>query len=513
MPAGSLLLAVTALASVQGPDLEERVNRAVDRAAEALLQQLRAGGVGNQPGAHYLAALALLKSGVPRSEPELAPILAYAREHNPPQASGTYTAGLQLMLFHEIGAAAEDQPARSVLAYLLRHQRANGLWAYPDGAPDLSNTQFALLGLRAARQIGLEVPEDCLCRCLGGLMAAENRQKGFPYQPGGGPSDSMTVSTLGGLAILDEFAELLPRLRTQLDGVRERRQAVEQAYAAQWEGQRSPPLSHGWGHYLLYALERYGDLAGIERFGRYDWYQEGAEFLLRQRDQDGAWGDVINTSFALLFLQRAYRQPGLAVTPQGDAPAAAAPKPPGPDPGVEHVASWLFAGPFPLDTALDLARLRPEEGARLNGQTWRRLQLDAGAPTPLLSLRDASAKPAWLLFATRLRYEALDPAWPPVELTAWLQLQEDWSLWLDGALVARRPRVRRGDTDAVVLSVAPGPHDLVILLRNDLSAARFGVRLSDSQGRPLPPLLRASANILRERGDPPSPASRRRAPG
>ena len=62
----------------------------------------------------------------------------------------------------------------------------------------------------------------------------------------------------------------------------------------------------GGGHllYYLYGMERVGYLTRKEQFGDHWWYLEGARHLLKAQKK-GAWGDEVNTSFALLFLRRA----------------------------------------------------------------------------------------------------------------------------------------------------------------------------------------------------------------
>ena len=68
--------------------------------------------------------------------------------------------------------------------------------------------------------------------------------------------------------------------------------------------------------YRLYSLEKAGDLAGIEMFGEYDWYQRGAEALLRKQRPKGNFGSYIDTAFALLFLTRASRTLGAGAPPK-----------------------------------------------------------------------------------------------------------------------------------------------------------------------------------------------------
>jgi hypothetical protein len=70
-------------------------------------------------------------------------------------------------------------------------------------------------------------------------------------------------------------------------------------------GNPQNPAPWSWHDYYLYGLERVGSLHGIDYFGDHDWYWEGAwDFIARQRGE-GEWGSEANTSFALLFLNRA----------------------------------------------------------------------------------------------------------------------------------------------------------------------------------------------------------------
>jgi hypothetical protein len=62
-------------------------------------------------------------------------------------------------------------------------------------------------------------------------------------------------------------------------------------------------------HYYLYGIERVGSLFNLKLFGRHDWYQEGAEFLVGDQAKDGSWSHQSQhhcaTGFSLLFLNRA----------------------------------------------------------------------------------------------------------------------------------------------------------------------------------------------------------------
>jgi hypothetical protein len=67
-------------------------------------------------------------------------------------------------------------------------------------------------------------------------------------------------------------------------------------------------------YYTLYAVERYGMLAGHTLIGNKDWYVEGASFLLSAQKESGGWDDGVgrststwDTCFAILFLKKATR--------------------------------------------------------------------------------------------------------------------------------------------------------------------------------------------------------------
>lgn len=58
-------------------------------------------------------------------------------------------------------------------------------------------------------------------------------------------------------------------------------------------------------NYALYALERIGMISGRKYFGQRDWYQDGAKLLLKSQEAaSGAWDNLPDTCFAVLFLTR-----------------------------------------------------------------------------------------------------------------------------------------------------------------------------------------------------------------
>jgi len=56
--------------------------------------------------------------------------------------------------------------------------------------------------------------------------------------------------------------------------------------------------------YAVYGVERVGVASGRKYFGSVNWYERGADFLVKGQSKTGSWGNTIGTSFATLFLCR-----------------------------------------------------------------------------------------------------------------------------------------------------------------------------------------------------------------
>jgi len=345
-PLPALLLTPLLLASVpaaQGPS-SEAVNAAIERGVGYLLRsQNRDGSWGVdlyergtvwhdlRDGATALAAYTLLKCGFQPDHPSIQRAAAFLVEGSPHH---TYATGIQLHTLGAIDPVAHKKRMQGLVA-LLEDLRQNNGWDYPGiGRPDLSNTQVAALGFRAANAAGLAVPKgiwgdmvDIALRYQErpvdvpgeGLPKEKRRMAGFSYEPGGKASASMTTA---GLTILGIASEDPSRSDYRLDTrIEEARQLALNWLEQNFSIEGNPGGEAGWHYYYLYGLERVGAFFGLERIGAHDWYQEGAAQLIRsQRDAGGWWLDgrarwvpapmpIANTCFALLFLRKATLSP------------------------------------------------------------------------------------------------------------------------------------------------------------------------------------------------------------
>jgi hypothetical protein len=360
--------------------LADKIDAAVDRGSAWLQTRWTAEGtfppVEIRGTAQYtvgttcLCALALLAAGVPKADPRFAACVSTLRRLDASQAGGTrntYDTGLLLVLLVELhgqppktvkGTSARGNPCglpedvrawvQELASSLEASQLETGGWRYPLHPPaDVSNTQYALLGLRAARDCGAVVRATTFQRALEwalGLQApdgpkvrrtepaspgqreyavdAGDRARGWPYQNAGEPaSGSTTTSGLVALVVGND-ALLRPRFPGYAEDVERRvRRAVQDGFAwldANFTVAGNPPFGKPWHLSYLYGLERACILAGRDHVGKHDWYRLGAETLVGMQREDGRWstgtagpdvtsGDDVETAFALLFLKRAVR--------------------------------------------------------------------------------------------------------------------------------------------------------------------------------------------------------------
>jgi hypothetical protein len=245
-----------------------------------------------------------------------------------------------------------------------------GGWRYPgnpvgseEGATDLSNTQYALLALDTAARCGIEAPAETWRLAVEHVLKEQEEEgvevavwvpnaawsegqadlprfleagrvqaRGWCYLPGWPtlPTGSMTCAGVTCLATAKERLWALEALPDALS----RRIDAGMVGGLAWLSEHftvedNPRPPNQWHYYYLYGLERTGAKTGVRWVGRHDWYQEGAEHLLRAQTPEGGWAEaggqerpadstesaITQTCFALLFLKRATRPPVIPMTP------------------------------------------------------------------------------------------------------------------------------------------------------------------------------------------------------
>ncbi|NIL96461.1 MAG: DUF4159 domain-containing protein, partial [Planctomycetales bacterium] len=333
-----------ARAEVSAPQVREALQRAIGylrREQRGKGDWVDLGQGGYQGGVTALCCLALLEAGVPPDDTAIRKALNYLRTVD---TKKTYVVALQTMVFCRAGQVVDRTRIRSLVRWLQDTQNTSegvsrGAWGYSGGpGTDNSNSQFAVLALYEAERAGFEVQPRTWQLALGYWRRAQNTNGSWGYQVRGPGLGSMTCAGLASLVIaLDSQAISGAAIEGDECECRssEPDERVEKALA--WLGRnfsvtrnpkevvRGPAIgSQRWLYYYLYGIERVGRVTARRFFygrdrrdqgdlQRYDWYREGADFLVRKQNPDGSWeGDIpqhpqVGTALALLFLSKGRR--------------------------------------------------------------------------------------------------------------------------------------------------------------------------------------------------------------
>ncbi|MEO6595381.1 MAG: hypothetical protein ABIP94_11570 [Planctomycetota bacterium] len=327
-------------------ELRERVNHALVEARPALLEHLRAATRENvRQGELALLVLAAIHDGVDAGDPifaKAAQSLAKAR------IDETYDLALRLMV-------CEAQPtfpnrldlAKADAKELLSHRDLRGGFSYRDNANtwDLSNTQYAALGLRAAKALGVKVDGSVWAKMAQEIGEQQDSYGGFGYSRsmrGPGAYASMTAAGIAVLAICRQALGDDGRANAAID------KRVDRGW--QWFARNVAVVGspkERWAYYFHYGLERAAILCDVETIDGVDWYKKGATMLCDAQLPGGGWrsntdgypgnglergqGNSVPTAFAILFLRRKFHKVTGPITPHIVTLAAVGPKSKQPD--------------------------------------------------------------------------------------------------------------------------------------------------------------------------------------
>jgi hypothetical protein len=176
-------------------------------------------------------------------------------------------------------------------------QKDNFVW-------DNSNSQYGVLGIWSAAEVGMEVPRKYWTDVEKHWTDDQDRDGSWGYNHGSG-SLAMTMAGLTSLFVCRDY--LGTPSSSESVGRPDLPASIQRGLAWLEAQDRAVqiPGDNYWG-YTLYALERVGLASGYKAFGGHDWYRELAAEVVKAQKPDGSWndGDEINTSFALLFLAR-----------------------------------------------------------------------------------------------------------------------------------------------------------------------------------------------------------------
>ncbi|MHC4814970.1 MAG: prenyltransferase/squalene oxidase repeat-containing protein [Planctomycetota bacterium] len=312
---GLLLSVVTVLP--QGDELEQKVQAALERARPVLIKHL-----GQQrKGVRALLCLAALHDGVPTDNKALVHAI---RRLSKVRFIGTYEAAIRLMVMAEHPAfPRRDAVCRIDVKTLLKNRVAGG-FTYPGRSRnswwDLSNTQYAALGLRAAAAMGHEIDKKIWLDMLKATLKAQHEDGGFGYSLKNRRKNPYSSMTVAGIAVLQICKQHLPK-----DDVKEFELDKRLAHAWDWMLVNAHDI--GSDHalstlYFHYGLERAAILSDKKKIGDVDWYRRGAEMLVEMQGRHDGWssswefrpgalkgpGSPVDTAFAVLFLRRKFKK-------------------------------------------------------------------------------------------------------------------------------------------------------------------------------------------------------------
>ena len=282
-------------------------------------------------------------------------LLALEAQHAAPEGTGTEAGARRI-------PEADLEWMRELARWLVAAQTKGGAFSYwspsEGGNWDHSNLQFSLLALKAARRCGIEVPRAAWAKAAEHLLDQQEKKgpavarwepggryaevkdaaRGWGYTRGTAATGSMTAGCLSSLVICRSELIGTPAWTAAEDA------KVVQSIrdGAAWLGLHFsvdhnpgpggvPAVKEVWHYYWLYAVERAGVLSGLSRFGRREWYPEGARFLVEAQRDNGSWlgqealdanpwkeagpdastANLLDTCFALLFLKKATFKVGL----------------------------------------------------------------------------------------------------------------------------------------------------------------------------------------------------------
>ncbi len=322
----------------------------------------------NRVGGMAVIGLALVKAGKPWNHPlvvqtaESIQAKIQAAGGDPSklvidkQDSDIYSIGTSAIFLLSYDPSTYREEIEFLLEVLSLRQKEHGGWGYeskPTG--DTSMTQYAVLSMWEAHQVGFNIPSSVLDGMATWLVKTQDPGGGFGYQgkvsPGFEPiaqsemRHSMVAAGLGSVFICSDLMGLSRRPQKK-EGELSALEAVEPTE------QNDPATTGGGGgrkriaysldtslirrakdrgnlwmkanfaiapaglmyiHYYLYALERYCSFRELDE-GKGDrkdgpnWYNAGVEYLRQNQAEEGYWysgsNKPVDTAFAILFLLR-----------------------------------------------------------------------------------------------------------------------------------------------------------------------------------------------------------------
>ncbi|MEZ0265031.1 MAG: DUF4159 domain-containing protein [Phycisphaerae bacterium] len=281
---------------------------------------------GQWGGLTALCTYALLAAGESPQDAKLAKAIAFLKTAD---IRGTYARGIRMLVWHQLPESKETLALMKVDAQLMLDAtrgdgNSAGMHDYTGIAGSdysHSRSQYAVLGLWAAEQLNVEVPGKYWEYAEAGWLRNQDKSGGWTYkhpsQTEIPPTPGMTAAGVASLFITQDY--LHAGKAAECRGVQNNpaQQAIDRG--VEWLSKHMDMIAsdktyaRSFHHVTLYAVERVGVAGGLKFFGTADWYDKGANWLVKKQKPDGSWLEgaggalftaPVDTAFSLLFLVR-----------------------------------------------------------------------------------------------------------------------------------------------------------------------------------------------------------------
>jgi hypothetical protein len=318
----TILLLVTFVApTVSHAATPEQVEHAIEKAKGWLYSKQENGHWDNEPppqkdqrgGMTAFVVYTLLAMGENSQDDRLKQAIDWMLKN---ESDGTYAISLRCQVWNLMpqtdavrAALKKDVAKLSFTTGPGRTAGVRGLYSYEynnQSNADPSTSQYGALGMWAATQAGIEVPTAYWEQVDKQWRKLQEPGGGWSYQGEPGDDGKIRASmTAAGIATLYITQDQLSAGKPPLCRGNIRDPHIDRAM--KWTTDHWDKAINKGG-YGLYTIERMGLASGRKYIGTHDWYQEGADRILKAQAADGSFPNQVpwlaETCFKVLFLVR-----------------------------------------------------------------------------------------------------------------------------------------------------------------------------------------------------------------
>lgn len=269
---------------------------------------------GQWGGLTAIATYSLLASGESVQNPKVESAVEFLKKAD---IIGVYALGMRSQVWQFLPpdrdiAQCAQRDRQLLLDGMLQAPENMGLYDYLTPAKpenkrvDHSVSQYGVLGAWALEQLGANIPPNYWQLVEERWEEHQDPSGGWCYERApkeGHPINmSMTAAGVATLFITQDYLH-------SNEGVQPRGNITSDRIEAglKWMTDNFGSTGENW--YAWYGIERIGVASGLKYFGSHNWYEKGADLIVKRQHGDGHWsgsngGDIPSTAFCLLFLSR-----------------------------------------------------------------------------------------------------------------------------------------------------------------------------------------------------------------